>query len=163
MTRPRTLSVNVLIMLFTGRTSAPSYGRVRLRAFRERSPSTGIVLKAGFGPERREIMVRRNGLAEGPQIAHAVPDREIGWPGSGAPDAPASQRPERWRSRRQRARTLRRLRFLRPDKPAHHRPAAAPPRGSVGCICVTTRAPRAWRSAPRGTRRACREPGREEA
>src|SRR5262245_289359 len=64
MTRPRTFSANASIMLLIGRSSAPFRTRMRPLAFRKRSLSTGPVQEAGCGPERGEIMARRDGLDE---------------------------------------------------------------------------------------------------
>src|SRR5262245_43645511 len=68
MTRPRTVSINASIMLLIGRSSAPPRTRMRPRAFRKRSLSTGLAQKAGCGPERREIMTRRDSLDEVPKL-----------------------------------------------------------------------------------------------
>src|SRR5688500_4024257 len=68
MTRPRTLSVNASMMSLIGRSSAPSRTRMRPRAFRKRSLSTGLAQKAGCCAERREIAARGNGLEEGAKL-----------------------------------------------------------------------------------------------
>src|SRR5262245_7344204 len=51
-------------MLLIGRSSAPFRTRMRPRAFRKRSLSTGLAQKAGCCPERREIVARRDRLDE---------------------------------------------------------------------------------------------------
>src|SRR5262245_59201313 len=68
MTRPRTVSVNASIMFVIGRSSAPFRTRMRPLAFRKRSLSTGPAQKAGCGPERGEIMARRDSLDEVPKL-----------------------------------------------------------------------------------------------
>src|SRR5262245_48792154 len=98
----------------------------------------------------------------GPQVAHAMSDREIDWRRSGAPEASTSPLLERRRCRRNCEERRRRLRILRCNRLADRRLATARPRDSAGCTCVTTRAPREWPLVPGETRQPCREPGRGE-
>jgi hypothetical protein len=53
-------SISVLLCLIRPRIHAP--------AFRKRSLSAGVVQKTGCRPERREIVARRNGLEEVPEL-----------------------------------------------------------------------------------------------
>ena len=68
MTRPRTVSVNALIVSLMACSSARLSPRMRAQAFPKRSLSAGLVQKTGCRPERREIVARRDGLDEVPEL-----------------------------------------------------------------------------------------------
>src|SRR5262245_11676415 len=74
MTRPRTVSVNALIVSLMACSSTRSSPRMHARAFPKRSFSAGLVQKTGCRLERGEMVARGDGLDEVPEL---LPQRLI--------------------------------------------------------------------------------------